>query len=142
MTTFTITVGLKPSNHPFYGRGSKFCFYIDNVPGKQLVLTSGTNYTFNINTSGYPFYFTTSESGGSEDNSVLLGFSPTDKGTVQFTLPSSYPATFYYQCKIYPYMGNAVSISHNTFYVNPILTGLVAPTSLASPDSEHIYVAD
>jgi len=53
--SLNITVGIKPPNHPFYNRGSKYCFYIDGVPGKELNLIPGTEYVFNINTPGHPF---------------------------------------------------------------------------------------
>lgn len=141
--SFNITVSAKPSNHPFAGRGSQYCYYVDGVPGKQLDLAPGTSYEFHIDTPGHPFYFTTSESGGSEDKQALPGFTPTDRGTVKFTMPDSYPNKFYYQCRIHPYMGGVVNKSHHTFYVTTLINGLVAPTSLAAPNgSSDIYVAD
>lgn len=149
---FTVTVGLKPNDHPFYEKGSKYCFYINNTPAYQLNLIPGTNYTFNINTPGHPFYFTTSEIGGSEDKNILGQggfnpsdqFPPTDKGIVKFIMSGEYPQSFYYQCKIHPYMGGVAIRGHNTFYVSSILSGLVAPTSLSSPmgDTQNIYIAD
>lgn len=43
-------------------------------------------------------------------------------------------------------MGSYASknVNHNTFYIKPILSGLVAPTSLAAPygDNDNIYVTD
>jgi hypothetical protein len=145
--SINVTVGLKPLNHPFYDLGSKYCFYIDGIPGRELDLVIGTKYHFKINTPGHPFYFTTSESGGFEDKKILPLFTPTDKGEIDFIMPESYPKNFYYQCKIHPYMGSPahkVEYSfHNTFYMTPILTGLVAPTSLTSPNgSQDIYIAD
>ncbi|CAH6420928.1 Hypothetical protein HVR_LOCUS1324 [uncultured virus] len=92
-----VTVGPKPVDHPFAGKGSKYCFYLDGTPGKHLELTSGTTYTFSIDTPGHPFYFTRSESGGSDDNNPLSNFPPTDKGTVTFTMPKDYPDKFYYR---------------------------------------------
>ncbi len=138
---FQITVGPKPSNHPFYGKGSQYCYYINNIPGQKLELVPGTEYIFMINTPGHPFYFTQSESGGSEDSNILA-FQPIDQGIVHFTMLGSYPQSFYYQCKIHSYMGGPIIKSHNTFYVKPLLNGLVAPTALTSPDTEHIYIAD
>lgn len=146
--SIAVTIGPKPSNHPFYNRGSKHCYYIDGIPGKKLELASGTTYTFVIESPGHPFYFTNSDSGGSEDNDILEGFPPTDRGTVVFIMPASYPTNFYYQCKIHAYMGSYAERTgtqpNNTFYLTPVLNGLVAPTSLCAPkgDSEHIYVAD
>lgn len=137
-----VTVGPKPSNHPFYGKGSKQCYYIDGVPGATLNLTVGQSYRFTIDTPGHPFYFTTSEEGGSNDDNALSGFQPTEKGTVNFTVPESYPTTFYYQCGIHSYMGSYVRLEHNTFYMNTLLAGLTAPTSLTADEQNNIYVAD
>lgn len=146
--TIVVTVGPKPADHPFYGRGSKHCFYLNGAPGLDLELVVGTQYTFDINTPGHPFYFTSSESGGFEDKQVLGNFAPSDKGTVTFLVPDSLPDRFYYQCRIHFYMGGfalkkSIKAKHNTFYVNPILKGLVGPTSLSAPkNSSSIYVAD
>lgn len=41
----------------FYNKGSKYCYYIDEVPGQLLDLIPDTEYIFNINTPGHPFYF-------------------------------------------------------------------------------------
>lgn len=120
--SFNITVGPKPLQHSFYNKGSKYCYYIDEVPGQLLDLIPDTEYIFNINTPGHPFYFTTSESGlqpgssersigGSEDDNILEGFPPTDKGSVYFVMKKSYPDKFYYQCKIHSYMGYRPSTS-------------------------------
>lgn len=143
----TVTVGLKPTDHPFYNRGSKYCYYINGIPGKELDLIPDQEYVFSINTPGHPFYFTTSESGGSEDQNILENFSPTDKGKVVFIMKNTYPNNFYYQCKIHSYMGGYAhksNVSHNTFYVTPILRGLVAPTALCSAngDPTNVYIAD
>ena len=142
--SYNITVGSKPSSHPFYNRGSKYCYYIDGIAGKEVELVPGNKYIFNINAPGHPFYFTTSEIGGSEDNNILEGFPPTDQGSVEFTVTNSYPDKFYYQCKIHSYMGGVSVLTHNTFYIRPILSGLTAPTSLSAPngDMDNIYVAD
>ena len=142
--SFTITVGPKTLTHPFYNKGSKYCYYINDVPGVNLELISGRSYEFKINTPGHPFYLTSSETGGSEDNSPIGNFPPTDNGTITYTVPSGLPNNFYYQCKIHSYMGGNASLStHNTFYLSSILKDLTAPTSLTSPiGSQSIYVAD
>lgn len=115
-----VTVGPKPTTHPFYGKGSKQCYYINGVAGAPLNLVAEKEYTFIIDTLGHPFYFTTSESGGSEDNNGLSGFPPTDRGTVKFTIPSSYPSYFYYNCHVHTYMGASVykptTQNYNDFY--------------------------
>ena len=59
--SFTVTVGPKPSTHPFYNKGSKYCYYINGVAGTNLELTPGQSYEFIINAPGHPFYFTASE---------------------------------------------------------------------------------
>ena len=141
---FNITVGLKPESHIFFGKGSKYCFYINGVPGARLELVTGQTYTFNINATGHPFYFTNSEIGGSDDNGPLGGFTATDNGQVTYTV-SSLPSNFYYQCKIHAYMG-APSIvqEHNTFYTKLVMQDLVAPTSMSyvMEDPSTLYIAD
>lgn len=139
-----VTVAFKPADHPFYNRGSKYCFYINGVPGKLLELKPGEEYTFSIDAPGHPFYFTSSDRGGSDDKNILGGVPPTDRGIVKFTMLDSYPESFYYQCKIHSFMGGYANKSHNTFYITPILRGLVAPTSLcaAKGDSSTLYIAD
>lgn len=140
-----ISVGPKRQNHPFYGKGSKYGYYINDVPGADLNLTIGQTYTFNINSQGHPFYFTTSESGGSDDNDSLNLFPQTDIGQVTFTVPQGLPSKFYYQCHIHTYMGGVVNItSHNTFYTNLIINELVSPIAVVadSHNLNNIYIAD
>lgn len=146
-----VTVGLKPPTHPFFNEGSKYCYFLNELPGVTLTLTPGAEYIFDINTPGHPFYFTLSEQGGSEDKDPLPGFDPTEKGTVSFVMPDDYPPDFYYQCKIHAYMGGKVKkneepemAKHHTLTLTPVLQGLAAPTSLTTPrgDTDNIYVAD
>lgn len=136
-----VTVGPKPKNYPFYGEGSSQCYYLNDVPGAKLTLVAGQTYQFIINTPGHPFYFTTSEKGGADDEG-LSGFEPTENGTVNFTVPSTYPDSFYYQCHIHDYMGSYAELQHNTFYIDTILTGLTAPTSLTADNEGNILIAD
>lgn len=135
-----VTVGPKPTTHPFYGKGSKQCYYINGVAGAPLNLVAEKEYTFIIDTLGHPFYFTTSESGGSEDNNGLSGFPSTDRGTVKFTIPSSYPNYFYYQCHIHTYMGasayKSTKQNRDTFYFRG------ATRELTVPSGRHVYVTD
>lgn len=143
--SLNISVGAKPATHPFYNKGSKYCFYINGVAGANLELIVGQSYQFIINATGHPFYLTTSESGGSEDNTAINGFNPTDNGTVTYTVPDNLPPTFYYQCKIHQYMGGvAHTKSHNTFYAESIIQMLVAPTSMSydAKNPSIIYIAD
>lgn len=127
--SIVITVGPKPSNHPFHNHDSRYCFYLNEISGIDLELIAGEKYIFDIRTPGHPFYFTSSEIGGSDDdddNNILyklsearstgipfghLGkFIPTDEGEVSFRVPNDFPDTFYYQCKIHNYMGGNVHL--------------------------------
>ena len=136
----SVTVDTKPPTHPFYNKGSKLCFYLNGVPGALLQLTGGTQYTFQIDTVGHPFYLTFSEKGGSEDNGMLTDFPPTEKGVVVYEPSATLPDDFYYQCRIHEYMGGPAI--HNTFRTTQMITDLVAPTSLSSPNNYELYCAD
>lgn len=138
--SITVTVGEKPENHPFYGQGSKLCYYINGAPGAHLELTVGQTYKFTIDAKGHPFYFTTSSIGGSEDKNSLSGWVPIDSGEAALTVPADWPTNFYYECKIHPYMGS--SASHHSISMEIIMKNLVAPIAVTSPNEHEIYIAD
>jgi len=79
-------------------------------------LRRGGTYTFNVNASGHPFYFTTDNgtnfSAGTyfgEYTSGVTG-SRTDSGTVTFVVPANAPDTLYYQCGNHSSMRGAITI--------------------------------
>lgn len=79
---------------------------------KTLKLTRGKTYTFDINTPGHPFYFTTNNTGGQGNLDSLMGPGEiaTDEGTITFKVRDDLPLSFYYQCQKHPKMGGKVII--------------------------------
>ena len=79
-------------------------------------LRRGGTYTFNVNASGHPFYFTTDNgtnfSAGSYFGEYTSGVtnSRTDSGTVTFVVPANAPDTLYYQCGNHSSMRGAITI--------------------------------
>jgi len=69
-----------------------------------LTLYRGATYTFNINATGHPFYFTTDDGtnyvSGSYVDEYTSGVtgSRTEVGTVTFVVPSNAPDNLYYAC--------------------------------------------
>ena len=79
-------------------------------------LRRGGTYTFNVNASGHPFYFTTDNgtnfSAGTYFGEYTSGVtnSRTDNGTVTFVVPANAPNTLYYQCGNHSAMRGAITI--------------------------------
>ena len=79
-------------------------------------LRRGGTYTFNVNASGHPFYFTT-DNGTNFSSGTYFGEytngvtgSRTDSGTITFVVPNDAPDTLYYQCGIHGAMRGAITI--------------------------------
>jgi len=87
VTTFNVTV-------------SNGKFYLNGVEAPSLDLTSGTEYTFNVNTSGHPFMIV-------DDNNVLIA-DPTETGSVSFTPVSG--VSYEYKCQLHQNMGGTFTI--------------------------------
>ena len=116
MKTFTVTVGKKTPDHPFYNQGSKFGYIIEGVQGATLKLKRGRAYTFEIDTVGHPFYLTTDDTGGQGFPGSLMrkggpGAIPTDKGMMTFKIPLNFPDRTFYQCGVHPKMGGHIVTS-------------------------------
>lgn len=109
---FNVTVGPKSKDHPFFGQGSSQGFIINGKSGAPLYLKRGKSYTFNINTPGHPFYFTTSETGGSGEPHGNLNGNPVMKGKMTLTVNNNLTSKFYYQCMLHPKMGGYVYIQN------------------------------
>lgn len=73
-------------------------------------LYRGSTYSFVINASGHPFYFTTDDGTNYSSNQYFNEYtdgvtgSRTDVGTITFTVPSDAPDTLYYQCGLHSAM--------------------------------------
>jgi len=91
-------------------------YLIDGAANPTLTLTKGQTYTFNINVSvgmPHPFWITTARGAGDVSSNAFgvgvtgNGASP---GTVTFTVPTSAPATLFYQCSFHDPMGGTLNI--------------------------------
>jgi len=123
---FAVTFGPKTASHPLFGQGSAFGYIINGIEGKELSLTKGLQYDFNVMTTNHPFRITTDLEGGTTNNVVTSGQTgaPTQNGIVSFTPDNSHPALLYYSCEFHLYMGYNVNIVDG--YCIEDLTGLHA----------------
>ncbi len=114
---FNVTVGPKTRQHPFFGQGSMLGFIINGVSGLPLYLKKGKSYTFHIDTPGHPFYFTTSNTGGTgQPTGSVTSQLPIVKGTFILTIGlAGLPNTFYYQCMLHPKMGSYVYLQNGPY---------------------------
>ncbi len=111
---FGVTVGAKLPTHPLFGQGNASTFIIDGVGGKELILTKGVNYSFNVLSPGHPFHISTDLTGGNANFIVANGQSgaPTQNGIVNFTPNASHPSLLYYPCQFHTFMGYRVNITN------------------------------
>lgn len=110
--TFMVTAAAKTANHPFYGQGSNLGFSINGQPGKEVVLTRGGKYIFNVDTGvQHDFYFTTVAAGwgaGTFTEGVEGQF--TYKGEVTFEPKTATPSALYYACRNHKFMGGKIYV--------------------------------
>lgn len=120
---YNITVARKTTQHPWFGMGNALGYtivgergYRGYAQGMTITLVRGRTYTFNLNTSGYPFYFTSVEpqiwkarAYLGEHTTVVHG-SRSENGSVTFTVDAVTPDRLYYMCGEYPYMGGQINI--------------------------------
>lgn len=86
----------------------KLVFYINNLEQPRLLLSRNKKYQFNVNTRGYPFYFTTDSIGGKGNYNNITNIIPSDYFKTTFLMDDNLSGQFYYQCALYPEMGGKV----------------------------------
>jgi len=109
---FSVVSGEKTVEHPFYSQGSKMGFSVDGVLGKELVLTRGKTYVFDIDTNvKHDFYFSTQAKGWGA-GTVTEGISGQFiyKGEITFTPNDLIPERIFYACRNHKYMGGLVHV--------------------------------
>ena len=110
---YGVTVGTKTAAHPFPG-GIGVAYYIDGLQAKELILTKGIQYVFNIATPGHPWHISTDSLGGNANNFVTSGqsgsVSGTQTGTITFTPNNTHPTTLYYPCAFHQWMGGRIRV--------------------------------
>ena len=123
---FSIRIGPKTPQHPFYNRGSDLGYMITQgtgtgcgVSGARLDLYRGRTYEFDVYTTrdcvtgqtrDQPFFFTTDPNGGSA-NGALFAITPTVNGTIRITITDNLPQIFYYQSTEDPNVGGYVVLN-------------------------------
>jgi hypothetical protein len=85
-----------------------------NIDGKQnpeLTLKRGLTYTFELKTTGHPFWIKTKNSTG-KANAYKVGVTGngTERGTLTFAVPKDAPATLHYNCEVHEMMNNVINI--------------------------------
>jgi len=113
--SFNVTFAAKDTTHPFYNLGSPFCYYIDNIPFRELKFIRGTTYTFQMKDipSTDPFYFSTnSKGGGLEPYTDGVNGTPADgNNIISFVVGISTPDVLYYQSSINEFVGWRINVS-------------------------------
>ncbi|HOS47762.1 MAG TPA: SprB repeat-containing protein [Bacteroidia bacterium] len=111
-SSFAVTIGPKTITDPLFGQGNPNVFYIDGVEAKELYLTKGISYSFNVLTPAHPFQISTDLIGGNANFLVNNGQTgaPSQNGVVTFTPNNSHPSLLYYPCQFHTFMGYKVNI--------------------------------
>lgn len=114
--TFTVTVAQKSEDHPYYQQGWGEAYVISGVQGRELTLTRGETYSFQMQNvpAIHPFYITTSPAGGPGAAAYSEGVTNNDatgNAILTFTPDENTPDTLYYQCHAHEYMGYRIIIS-------------------------------
>lgn len=110
--TFIVTAAPKDNSHPYFGAGHTFGFVVNGEPGRDLVLTRGETYTFDVDTGvQHDFYFSTSPMGwgaGTVTEGIQGQF--TYKGEVTIKPGATTPNVIYYECRNHKYMGGRIYV--------------------------------
>jgi SprB repeat len=109
---FSVIVGPKTTNNPYYAMGNPDCFYIDAVEAPAQNLVRGMTYTYNVFNPGHPFHFTTDSVGASTAGFVSLGQAnaPNDNGLISYTPALTSPSNLYYACANHALMGGKTNL--------------------------------
>ena len=78
----------------------------------HFYLTTYSTYTFNVSTSGHPFYINTAQGTGTA-NSYNSGVANNGavSGSITFTVPSDAPNTLYYNCEFHGSMTGMINVT-------------------------------
>ncbi len=113
--SFNVTFAAKDTTHPFYNSGSPFCYYIDNIPFRELELIRGKTYTLRMNDipSTDPFYFSTDiKGGGLAPYTDGVNGAPADgNNIITFVVGNSAPDVLYYQSSINEFVGWRINVT-------------------------------
>jgi len=117
--TFFVTIIDKPETSPEYEIGSLLCYAIDGVVQKEVSLTKGTTYYFDLgdaSNTGYQLYFSTSNRGNSFSTDAitqgytLVGTPGTPGSYAEFSVPYDFPSSVYYVAEGDKFMGSSIRV--------------------------------
>lgn len=124
-------------------------YTIDGTQSITLNLIRGNVYTFDVATTGHPFWIQTSGGGYNSQNVFSEGVlnNGTANGTITFTVPYDAPDTLYYQCQYHAMMFGIINVYDATANIsavqsasdsvddlfNIVITALNAGNTLAVP---------
>jgi glucose/arabinose dehydrogenase len=147
-TTFTVTVGDKTESSPNPGGPIPAAYYVDDVEGRELHLTRGVTYTFQMDgvPGMHPFYISTSAAGGGVDvvdEGVTNNFA-TGNEALTFTPGAATPDLVYYQCGSHTLMGWRLYVTDpgpQRVALEEVAGGFTSPVGMAMPpDGSGRYV--
>lgn len=86
-------------------------YLINNQQNPELTLKRGITYTFELKTTGHPFWIKTKDSTGTA-NAYTNGVTGngTERGTLTFAVPKDAPASLHYNCQVHDMMNNVIHI--------------------------------
>jgi hypothetical protein len=86
-------------------------YMIDQVSNPDLTLCRGSTYVFAVNAPGHPFYINTVRGTGTA-NAYATGVTGNGatSGNLTFIVPSSAPATLFYNCSLHAAMSGTIHI--------------------------------
>ncbi|HHJ81252.1 MAG TPA: hypothetical protein ENJ65_06420, partial [Candidatus Tenderia electrophaga] len=109
---FSVTSSKKTEEHPFYNLGSQLGFAVDGVFGKEIILSRGKTYIFDVNSNvKHDFYFSRKAKGwgtGTVTEGITGQF--IYKGKIKFTPNDQVPGRIFYACRNHKYMGGLVHV--------------------------------
>jgi hypothetical protein len=87
-------------------------YSINGKENPELTLKRGVSYTFELKTTGHPFWIKTKNSTG-KTNAYEAGVTGngTERGTLTFAVPADAPALLHYNCEVHDMMNGAIHIT-------------------------------
>ena len=87
-------------------------YFIDDEQNPELTLKRGVTYTFELKTTGHPFWIKTKNSTGKVNayEAGVLG-NGTERGMLTFAVPANAPALLHYNCEVHDMMNGAIHIT-------------------------------
>lgn len=119
-------VGLPNNSTVIVTNSGNQAYVVNGINNQAIYLIAGNTYTFQVNSSGHPFWIKTQKitgTGNVYSNGVTNN--GTDSGTVTWAIPSTATSTLYYQCQYHPTMAGTINVVQpgtppNTTYKNAI----------------------